>query len=88
MGNYKKCRFCNDQQALAADINQQAENWRFLGQIRYDFASVLEILFSEKHYGIVHLDDHTIEGEITIVIGCNGHYFGAGMMGTVTFMKN
>ena len=64
---------------LATEAGQLAEKLRWLGGIRYDVASILEVLKGKKRISKLILDDKTIEEDFVFILGCNTIHTGKGM---------
>ena len=64
---------------LATEAGELAEKLRWLGGIRYDVASILEVLKGKKRISKLILDDKTIEEDFVFILGCNTIHTGKGM---------
>ena len=64
---------------IVADAGYVAENLRWLGGLRYDIASILEVLIGKKRMAKLILDDEVIDDDFVFVIGCNTIHTGKGM---------
>ena len=64
---------------LATEAGVLAEKLRWLGGIRYDVASILEVLKGKKRISKLILDDQTIEEDFVFILGCNTIHTGKGM---------
>ena len=64
---------------LVTEAGQLAEKLRWLGGIRYDVASILEVLKGKKRISKLILDDKTIEEDFVFILGCNTIHTGKGM---------
>ena len=64
---------------IVADAGYVAENLRWLGGLRYDIASILEVLIGKKRIAQLILDDETLDGDFVFVMCCNTIHTGKGM---------
>ncbi|MFL3014710.1 MAG: diacylglycerol/lipid kinase family protein [Candidatus Neomarinimicrobiota bacterium] len=64
---------------IVADAGYVAENLRWLGGLRYDIASILEVLIGKKRMAKLILDDETLDGDFVFVMCCNTIHTGKGM---------
>jgi len=64
---------------LATEAGELAEKLRWLGGIRYDVASIIEVLKGKKRISKLILDDKTIEEDFVFILGCNTIHTGKGM---------
>ena len=64
---------------LVADAGYLAEYFRLLGGLRYDVASILEVLRGKKRIARLILDDEVIEDDFVFIIGCNTIHTGKAM---------
>jgi len=64
---------------LVTEAGELAEKLRWLGGIRYDVASILEVLKGKKRISKLILDDKTIEEDFVFILGCNTIHTGKGM---------
>jgi diacylglycerol kinase (ATP) len=65
---------------LVADINRMAENMRWLGGMRYNVASVIQLLRNRTYPLQITVGDQHTEGVYSFVLACNTRYTGKGMM--------
>ena len=65
---------------LVADINRMAEKMRWLGGMRYNVASVLQLLRNKTRDFTIRVDEQTRSGRYSFVLACNTRYTGKGMM--------
>lgn len=66
--------------AAVADINIWAERLRWCGPARYALATLRYIINPRARRAKLILDDHMIDDEFQMVIGCNTKYTGKGML--------
>ena len=64
---------------LVADAGYLAEYFRLLGGLRYDVASILEVLRGKRRIARLILDDEVVEDDFVFVIACNTIHTGKAM---------
>ena len=64
---------------LVADAGYLAENFRLLGGLRYDVASILEVLKGKRRISRLILDDEVVDDDFVFVIACNTIHTGKAM---------
>ena len=64
---------------MPTDINLLAEKMRWLGEQRYNIASILEVLKFKTRLARIEIDGRNIVADFGFVIGCNTMYTGKGM---------
>ncbi len=64
---------------LVADAGYLAEYFRLLGGLRYDVASVLEVLKGKRRISRLILDDEVVDDDFVFVIACNTIHTGKAM---------
>jgi YegS/Rv2252/BmrU family lipid kinase len=64
---------------IAVTINHVAEKLRFIGNQRYNLASLFEIMRNPKWNCKVTIDNQVLEGRMTFFMACNTMYTGNGM---------
>jgi YegS/Rv2252/BmrU family lipid kinase len=62
-----------------ADINANAERWRFLGPSRYAAAALWQIVRAKRRQATFTLDGQTLDDEFLFIIACNPKFTGSGM---------
>ncbi|MDF1695116.1 MAG: diacylglycerol kinase family lipid kinase [Saprospiraceae bacterium] len=60
-------------------INLRAEKLRALGGIRYDVASLIELMINKTTKVKIEIDDLSIEDDVALFLACNTKYTGNGM---------
>lgn len=65
---------------LVADINRMAEKMRWLGGMRYNVASVIQLLKNPKQRLKIATESGIREGVYSFVLACNTRFTGKGMM--------
>ena len=64
---------------LVADAGYLAENFRLLGGLRYDVASILEVLKGKRRISRLILDEEVVDDDFVFVIACNTIHTGKAM---------
>ena len=64
---------------LVADAGYLAEYFRLLGGLRYDVASILEVLRGKRRIARLILDDEVISDDFVFIIACNTIHTGKAM---------
>jgi len=64
---------------LATDAGKLAEKLRWLGGIRYDVASIIEVLKGKNRIASLTIDNKTIKENFIFIIGCNTIHTGKAM---------
>ena len=64
---------------LVADAGYLAEYFRLLGGLRYDVASILEVLRGRKRIARLILDEEVVDDDFVFVISCNTIHTGIAM---------
>ena len=64
---------------LVADAGYLAEYFRLLGGLRYDVASILEVLKGKRRISKLILDDEVVDDDFVFVIACNTIHTGKAM---------
>ena len=64
---------------LATDAGKLAEKLRWLGGLRYDVASIIEVLKGEDRIATLTLDKEVIKENFIFIIGCNTIHTGKAM---------
>ena len=64
---------------LVADAGYLAEYFRLLGGLRYDVASILEVLRGKKRIARLILDEEVVDDDFVFVIACNTIHTGKAM---------
>ena len=64
---------------LVADAGYLAEYFRILGGLRYDVASILEVLKGKRRISRLILDDEVVDDDFVFVIACNTIHTGKAM---------
>ena len=64
---------------LATDAGKLAEKLRWLGGIRYDVASIIEVLKGKDRIATLKLDKEVIKENFIFIIGCNTIHTGKAM---------
>ena len=64
---------------LVADAGYLAEYFRLLGGLRYDVASILEVLKGKRRISRLILDDEVVDDDFVFVIACNTIHTGKAM---------
>ena len=64
---------------LANDAATMAEKLRMLGNVRYDIASIIEVLRGRKRIAKLSFEDVSIEDDFVFILGCNTIHTGKGM---------
>ena len=64
---------------LANDAATMAEKLRMLGNVRYDIASIIEVLRARKRIAKLSFEDVSIEDDFVFILGCNTIHTGKGM---------
>ena len=64
---------------LATDAGKLAEKLRFLGGVRYDVASIIEVLKGKDRIATLTLDKEVIKENFIFIIGCNTIHTGKAM---------
>jgi len=64
---------------LANDAATMAEKLRMLGNVRYDIASIIEVLRGRKRIAKLSFEDVSIEDDFIFILGCNTIHTGKGM---------
>ena len=64
---------------LVADAGYLAEYFRLLGGLRYDVASILEVLRGKRRIARLILDDEVIDDDFVFIIACNTIHTGKAM---------
>jgi len=65
---------------VATDANKRAEKLRWLGQIRYNIAAIIEVLKSSKRIAFFCFDKkEKIENDFVFILACNTIHTGKGM---------
>ncbi len=65
---------------MPTDINILAEKMRWLGEQRYNVASILEVLRGKRRLAKLIIDGNTVVGDYGFILGCNTIHTGKGMM--------
>ena len=65
---------------MPTDINILAEKMRWLGEQRYNVASILEVLKGKRRLAKLIIDGNTVVGDYGFILGCNTIHTGKGMM--------
>ena len=64
---------------LVADAGYLAEYFRLLGGLRYDVASILEVLKGKRRISRLILDEEVVDDDFVFVIACNTIHTGKAM---------
>ncbi|MBA65115.1 MAG: hypothetical protein CMG55_04870 [Candidatus Marinimicrobia bacterium] len=64
---------------LATDAGRLAEKLRWIGGIRYDVASIIEVLKGKNRLAKLVIDNEVIEDNFSFIIGCNTIHTGKAM---------
>ena len=64
---------------LATDAGKLAEKLRWLGGVRYDVASIIEVLKGKDRIATLTLDEEVIKENFIFIIGCNTIHTGKAM---------
>ena len=64
---------------LATDAGKLAEKLRWLGGIRYDIASIIEVLKGDNRIAELIIDNEVIKDNFCFIIGCNTIHTGKAM---------
>ena len=64
---------------LVADAGYLAEYLRFIGGLRYDVASILEVLRGKRRIARLILDDEILDDDFVFIIACNTIHTGKAM---------
>ena len=64
---------------LVADAGYLAEYFRLFGGLRYDLASILEVLKGKRRIARLILDDEVIDDDFVFIIACNTIHTGKAM---------
>jgi len=64
---------------LATDAGKLAEKLRWLGGVRYDIASIIEVLKGKDRIATLTLDSEVIKENFIFIIGCNTIHTGKAM---------
>ena len=64
---------------LATDAGKLAEKLRWLGGLRYDIASIIEVLKGKDRIATLVLDNEVIKENFIFIIGCNTMHTGKAM---------
>ena len=64
---------------LATDAGKLAEKLRWLGGVRYDVASIIEVLKGKDRIATLTLDEEIIKENFIFIIGCNTIHTGKAM---------
>ena len=64
---------------LATDAGKLAEKLRWLGGVRYDVASIIEVLKGKDRIATLRLDKEVIKENFIFIIGCNTIHTGKAM---------
>ena len=64
---------------LATDAGKLAEKLRWLGGVRYDVASIIEVLKGKDRIATITLDEEVIKENFIFIIGCNTIHTGKAM---------
>ena len=64
---------------LATDAGKLAEKLRWLGEVRYDVASIIEVLKGKDRIATLTLDKEVIKENFIFIIGCNTIHTGKAM---------
>ena len=64
---------------LATDAGKLAEKLRFFGGMRYDIASVIEVLKGKDRFAKLKIENEVIDDNFIFVIGCNTIHTGKAM---------
>jgi diacylglycerol kinase (ATP) len=65
---------------LVAEINQLAENLRWLGASRYTIASLVKLLANPHSHLRITTEQGDFDGQVSFVLACNTRYTGKGML--------
>ena len=65
---------------MPTDINILAEKMRWLGEQRYNIASILEVLKGKRRLAKLIIDGNTVVSDYGFILGCNTIHTGKGMM--------
>ena len=65
---------------FASIINQNAENFRWIGTIRYDLFSLFEIIKNKSYNVQLKVDHHIYNEKYAMILACNTIHTGKGMM--------
>ena len=64
---------------MVNDISIRAENNRWMGPMRYNISSIIEIFQCHPQYVDFKIDGHSYQGKYTFIIACNTIHVGKGM---------
>ncbi len=64
---------------LVADVNVRAEQFRWMGPIRYTVASLVELVRAKKRAGSLRFDDREFKDPFCFVLACNTMHTGKRM---------
>ena len=64
---------------LPTDINYLAEKMRWLGEQRYNVASIIEVMKGKQRLAKLIIDGNTVVGDYGFILGCNTIHTGKGM---------
>ena len=64
---------------LVTDVGKKAERFRWLGESRYTFTSLIEVITQSPRYAKLLLDEKQIIDDYTFIIACNTIHTGKGM---------
>jgi len=65
---------------MPTDINFLAEKMRWLGEQRYNIASIIEVMKGKQRLAKLIINGNTIVGDYGFILGCNTIHTGKGMM--------
>ena len=64
---------------MPTDINLLAEKMRWMGQQRYNVASIIEVLKGKQRLAKLIIEGNTLVGDYGFILGCNTIHTGKGM---------
>ena len=64
---------------MPTDVNNLAEKMRWMGNQRYNVASIIEVIRHRKRFAELEVDDDMIHADFEFIMGCNTIHTGKGM---------
>ncbi len=64
---------------MPTDINHRAEKMRWLGEQRYNVASIIEVMKGKQRLAKLIIEGNNIVGDFGFILGCNTIHTGKGM---------
>ena len=64
---------------MPTDVNNLAEKIRWMGNQRYNVASIIEVIRHRKRFAELEVDDDMIHADFEFIMGCNTIHTGKGM---------